>query len=813
MNALSDLRYAARSIRRNPWLSLVIVVVLAFGFGIVTAVFSVLDRALLRPLPSGSDPDRWVQIVVGREGQAHANANLSYPLYRDVRDRTRAFDAVLAHAPTNLTLQLGDEAIRLEAAGVSAGFFTALGVRFSLGREISTEEDVPGAGQPVAVLSHALWRTRFGADSAVLGRAVTLNGSPFIVIGVAPRDFLGPVRGAAEDAWIPITATTIPGLSDLYQRRSVSWLDVLARIAPGTSRTGAAAQTLGLSGALVADSLLPAGSRILLRDGAAGFTDLVGDLRQPLGVLFAASLIIVAIAGLNLAGLLLARATTRQWELAIRVALGATRGRLARLFLAEGALLALLGAGAGLGVAAWLATTAPTLRTLFGAQLLIPEGLDLRAFGLLALLALGVAAGIAAGPAFWSSRLEVGSGFRAATTSGDPAGQRLRTRLVVAQLSLAVVLVFTGGLLAVTTRRLASVRPGYDPAGIQLSTVDLQARGYTDARAMQFWEEMVRRLSGSPLVDGASVTRIVNPSRGGMRLEATALEASAVPREQVQFDLNMVGPGYFRLLGIPVLRGRAIETIDRGEAPLVAVINDAMARRYWPDQSALGRGIFLSGDSTRPAVVVGVVADGKYRSLREGPTPVVYLSALQDPPLTGTLLVRARAGTEPASVAALIRQTVRELDVGLPVFAVRSLAGHLELASNTERLLSFLALLYAGLAAALAAVGLFGLLSYAVQRQTREIGIRLALGADPSRIRRQVVWQGLGRGLIGIGLGLGLSIMSGRWVRAILYDVSPFDPLILLGVAGLMLAVALAASWLPAMRAARVDPMAALRSE
>jgi predicted permease len=810
---LADVRYAVRSLAHRPGFSAAIILVLALGLGAVTAVFSVLDRVLVRPLAADGNGSRWTRVVVAREGGSRIAENLSYPLFTDVRDKAGIFDRVLAHNPVSITLRTGDEVERLDGGAVSAGFFGALGLALPLGREILPVEDRPGAAERVVVLSYPLWHRRFGGDPGVLGRTVTLNGDPYTVVGVAPAGFLGPVRGTAEAAWIPVTASTTAGGPDVFTRRTVSWLDVMARLAAGTDSTRAQAGLDVLGSQLARDSLLPGDSRLTIADGAAGFTYLVNGLRRPLAILFGASVLVLLIAVANLAGLLLARATTRQRELAVRLSLGATRWRIARLFLAEGVVLALLGAAGGLVVASWLGSAAPALRTMFGQELQLSGGLDLRAAGIAGFLALLLAGLIAASPVAWASTLELSRGLKEGGGAGSPGGV-LRGRLVVAQLALAVVLVAGSLLLGFTTRRLAAVNPGYRAEGVLLAEVDLDARGYGRAQAESFWATVTAELSASPAVAGATVVQTVTPSPGGIHYDQVSLEGSTATPDQVDFDVNPVGPGYFSTLEIPLLAGRAFTAEDRRGTAGVAVINQTMARRYWGDQSPIGRRMWLAGDTSQPAtVVVGVVADGKYRSLRESPLPVMFLSALQDPPITGTLLVRARPGVALGAIGPLVRDAVRRLDAGLPVYDLRPLSSHLELASATERLLAFLAGMYAVLATLLAAVGLFGLLSYHVARRTQDIGIRLALGAEPARIRQQVVRQGLVHGLVGVIVGLGLSLAAGRWIGSLLFDVSPLDPVILLAVAALMLAVALLASWWPAARAARVDPMVALRSE
>lgn len=408
---LNDLRYAARSLIHRPGLSAAVIVVLALGLGTVTAVFSILDRALVRPLATDGNGSRWKVVVIDRGKGNGVNANLSYPLFTDVRDRSGAFDQVLAHSPLSLTLRVGDEVERLDAGAVSAGFFGALGLALPVGREILPVEDRPGAAEHVVVISHSIWQRRFGGDRTVLGKPISLNGDPYTVVGVAPEDFLGPVRGSTEFAWIPVTASTTAG-NDPFTRRTVSWLDVMARLAPGTDSTRAQSGLDLLAGQLAKDSLFSGSSRLTLADGTAGLTYLVSGLRQPIATLFGASVLVLLIAGANLAGLLLARATTRQRELAIRLSLGATRWRIARLFLAEGFLLAMLGALGGLLVASWIGSAAPALRTLFGQELQLSGGLDLRAAAVSGGLALLLAACIAASPVAWAS------------TSNSPRGSR-----------------------------------------------------------------------------------------------------------------------------------------------------------------------------------------------------------------------------------------------------------------------------------------------------------------------------------------------------------------------------------------------------
>lgn len=807
----NDWTYAWRGLRRTPGFTAVAVLIVALGIGTVTAVFTVLDRAVLRPLPIES-PERWTRVGVARGKNGDVNSNLSYPLFADVRNATGAFDAAFAHAPASLTIGFQGDVERVEAAAVTGGFFTALGVPLLLGRDIRPDEDRVGAAQSVVVLSYGLWQRRFGGDRSVIGSDATLNGTRFTIVGVAPRSFFGVVRGMAEEAWIPLSGSTSAGGPDVFQRRNISWLDVMGRLAPGNDRTRALAPLAVLQHRLVSDSLLGPDNQFVLEDGSAGFTWLVGELQRPLTVLLGASLLVLAVACANLAGLFFARAAARRREMAIRLSLGASRSAVTRLFLCEGVIIGVLGSLGGLLLAAWLNATSPTLHTLFGAPLELSGGLDGRTLVVVLSLALVTALGMALGPALWSAGLQPLRGLREATTVGDTRGHT-RANLVVLQLGLAVVLVTGALLLGVTTRRLAAVDPGYDPADVMVAGVDLAGQGYGRVKAAQFWGELAERLDASPGVLATSVTQTVTPSPGGMNWTEIRLEGSAVPLADVTFDMNLAGPGYFTALRIPIIAGRGFTTGDRIETPPVAIINQAMARRYWGEASPLGRHLYLDGDSASAGTeVVGIVPDGKYRSLREAPLPMAYLPSLQSPPITGWLLVRAQPG-QASTLPPLVRQAVRDIDPGLAVFDIRPLAEHLSLAHGTERLLAFLAAVYGTIATILAAVGLFGLLSYTVTRCTREIGIRVALGAEPAAIRKQFAGQGLRRAAFGVALGIGLTAIAGRLLRSLLFEVEPLDPLVLLGVSSVMLAVAVLASWWPAVRASRVDPMVALRSE
>ena len=808
---LQDLRYALRSLARAPGFTAVVVLTLGLGIGTTAAVFGVLDRTVLRPLPVAA-PDRLVHVVLqrpgpsGSPGDVSVNSNLSYPSFVDLQTRTTAFAGVVAHVEAPLAMEAGGQTERIDAAGVSAGFFTTLGAPLALGRDIREDEDHPGAPLAVVVLGHGLWQRSFAGDPAILGRAVTLDGKPYTVIGVAGAAFAGITRGAVTDAYVPLATITSAG-DNAFGRRTVSWLDVFARLAPGVSRDQAAAAVTVLSRQLEAASLIPAANRFLLQDGSHGLQGLVSELARPLTVLMAAVLLVLLVACANVASLVTVRATARRREISIRIAIGAGRGRLVRQLATESLVLATLGGAAGLLAAVWIAGLMPAVPTLFGAPLVITRGIDGRMLAFTALVAALTALGVGLFPAWRASRTDLVPGPKDGVATAGRGSLSGRDALVAMQVAITFVLVVGAGLLVRTARSLRAVDPGYDPRNVLLAGVDLESRAWRGDAIVAFWNEVLQRLRANPEVSAASVALTMVPSPGGSRWNGVPLEGYQ-ETDNVEFDANSVGPEYFAAMRIPLRAGRAFDDRDGRGAVRVAVINETMARRYWPGRSPLGRHI---GDSLSAATVIGVVRDGKYRSLREAPRPVVYFSALQDPVSTGTLIVRARQN--PIALAATVRQVVRAVDPNVPLFNIRTLETHLALASARERLVASVSVLFGSLALVLSLVGLSGLLAFAVARRTREIGVRLALGARPGDVRALILRRGMGLAGVGLAVGLGLAALLGRFTTVLLYGVSPIDPasyavglLLVAGVAG-------AASVLPAWRAARVDPVVALRTE
>jgi putative ABC transport system permease protein len=798
---LGDLRYAARMLAKSPGFTVVAVLSLALGMGANTAIFSVVNSVLLDGLPF-RDAGR-LALLYERSPREDEN-DVGAATFLDWRGRVRSFEGLAAWTVLDYAVSGDAEPQSVLSARVSAGLFGVLGVAPALGRGFDPQEEQLGR-ERVVVLSHGLWSQRFGADPAVIGRGLRLDGEPYTIVGVMPRGFAFPDQTAR--LWTPLAFK--PAETAYRTRRQFS---VIGRLAPGATVAQADAELDGIARGLAAQ--YPDSHRGWSASVVPAHQVVVGSSRRPLLVLLGAVGFVLLIACANVGSLLLARANARQREIAVRVALGASRGRLLRQLLVESLLLATAGGGLGALLAVWseelLAALLPEHWPRFGSL-----GVNATVLGFTAALALAttLAAGLA--PALEACRAPLGAslkteGGRATATAGQ---RRLRRLLVVSEVALAVVLLVGAGLMVRTLYRLQRVDPGFDPERLLAATLYLPDNRYPrDPQQTAFFSDLLGRVRSLPGVVAAGAVTTLPMSRVGIDHDVPVGVVGRVLSDDQgpQADLRIASPGYFGALGVPLLRGRDFTEADREQAPLVAIVNRTFADRLLPGEDPVGQQVRW-GRSGRVVQIVGVVGAVRHRGLADRPRPELYVPYRQLQYGSMTLVVRT-AG-DPAAVAAALKDQVYALDPGQPLTALATMNTLLADSVAGRRSQMLLLGAFAALALALAAVGIYGVVSHAVGQRTREIGIRIALGARAWDVLRLVLHDGLGLVSLGLGLGLAAALGLAGALDDLLFDVSPRDPLTLAAVAALLLGVALAACGLPARRASRVDPVRALRYE
>lgn len=805
-----DVRHAFRGLARAPGLTAVAVLTLAIGIAATTTVFSWVQAIFLEPL-RGVPDHASLRILWGRSRDGEQRS-FSIPNFRDLQTASQAGEVPLdiasfALAPVNLTD--GERPERLWASLVSANFFEVLRVRTIAGRTFTPEEgNAPGAHR-VAVLSHRFWQRRFQGDPGLVGTAIRLNGEPYTVIGVAAPDFHGADIGLSVDLWIPVAMEhRILGGESRWEQRGWSWMHAIARLRPGVTDAQAGPALAAVSSQLA--KTFPENnegvSHHLYR-----FWNAPGS-REPrlaLTVAGAMALLVLVLACANVANLLLVRALGRRREAAIRLALGAGRGSLIQLLLAEGLALAALAGAAGLVMAVWLQRLFLALSPASDLPPSPPPALNPRVLAFAAAVSLltGVLFSLAPALQMASPRLAGVLRDEGTAVAGGRKG-RLRSALVVVQVALSCVLLISAGLFARSLREAARLDPGFSARRVLLASLDVFPNGYDEARGRTFYRELLRRLAALPGVESATAAMQL-PLSGDF--SSTSVEIAGYvpkPEDEMSIGYNMVGPAYFETMGIEVLQGRGIALQDDERAPAVVVINEHMARRYWPQGGALGGTIRRRGQEM---TVVGIVRNGDYRRLREEPLPYMYIPLFQS--YLSRAVLHVRTAGDPAELAGAVRAAVRELDPALPLSDVRTLEEHLRGATFEPRLLATFLGGLGAIALLLSTVGLYSVIRYAVSQRTRELGVRLALGARPAEVARLVLGQGMILALLGAGPGLAAAFATGRLLASQLYGVSPLDPAVFTAVVALLAAVSALASWLPARRAAAVDPAVVLRGE
>jgi predicted permease len=803
-----DLRIAARSLRKQPGFTLAAVATLALGIGTSTAIFSLVNAALLRPLPY-REPGRLVHIFE-YDGSQGRRSPASYPEYLDWRRFNRTLEEIAGYDGGSRTLTSNEGAERVRVAQVTGNFFRTLGVIPYLGRTFEDNEDGRSAARLV-MLTYNCWRRRFGADPSMVGEALTLNGVPHTIVGVLPADFEFSLRGTAE-LYLPLWVS-----SAQEERRYQHWLDLIGRLRPGVGIEEAEADLSALAAETAAE----------VGEWHAGVTEIVVPLRDEmvapvrpaLLVLLAAVTVVLLASCANVAGLLLARSATRRHELGIRAALGAGRGRLLQQLLTESLILAAISGALGLVVGSWglsaLVAAMPERQ-----RLALPHVHELSLDPTMIGVALGLTALagtlVGAVPAWRAAGGDVSGALREGSRSATHRLRGARPALVAAEVMLAVVLVAGAGVLGKSLVRLLQVSPGFNPDGVLTMRISLPGNRYESQEAtLAFHHDFLGRVSTLPGVAGAAtINQLPLTGRGNTGTFTVVGEPLPGAEPNPMVNIRTVSSNYFRVLGIPLLEGRELSERDRMDSLPVILVNEMLAQRYFGDRGPLGRKIVFSFFDGQPAwEIVGIVGDERFGGPDEPVTPVVYFPYRQTPDQAFSVV--ARTQVQPSSLVEAVRAELAELDPNLPLYEVSTM--NMIAARSTAIFLRRYVLLliagFAGIAVLQAAVGLYGVLSQSVVERTREIGIRVALGANRGDVVRMVVLRGLAPALCGLITGLAAALVALRLLRSLLYEVQPHDPVVLAGVVGILFVVALASCWLPARRATRVDPVVSLRAE
>jgi predicted permease len=813
---IRDLRFALRMLIKSPGFSVVAFLAIALGIGVNTTIFGVVNTLLLRPLPVGN-PGQLVKLYT-LDTRSGKQPN-SYLNFVDYAKDNAVFSAVSAYQFVALGLTKGGETSNIFGQLVNGNYFSMLEVSPALGRGFLPEEDTKPDGHPVVVLNHRFWQ-KLGGDPGIIGSSLTLNGHSFTVVGIAPPHFNGTDVGVAPDLWVPMAmhGWVRPAGTEWFENRRALMLDIIGRLKPGVSIAQAEAQLKTVARQL--EQAYPDANKersVVLQSMEAAKTQGIGgpgneNVVQNVSLLLlvaAGSILLIACA--NVANLLLARATTRQREMAVRLALGAGRGRIIRQLLTESLVLALLGGIGGIVLAYWLGDVLLSLLPATPVPLALDPQPDWRV--LLFAFSLAIISGAVFGlaPALQTSRWDLTQGLRerASTTGSGTSRWNLRNLLVIGQIAVSLMLLIGSGLFLKAFRQAQSIDPGFRTANLGLLTVDLNLAGYDAARSEQAVGTILEQVRRNPNVRGADFGQSIPLGFGG---EARTIfvegRDSAAERNRRFANISAITSGYFDTMGVGFLKGRKFNKHDEEKtAPPVAIINEAMAKQFWPGEDAVGRRFrFFTGG---PMEVVGIARDVKTGTLGETPTSMVYLPLRQIPEAALTLFIHTAAGPAPALKEA--HRVVREIDTHIPIVYEKTVTEHLSLALWPSWMGAILLGSLGFLALILASMGVYGVMAYSVSQRTRELGIRMALGAQARQVLQLVLRQGMTLAAIGLLIGLLAAFGSTRLVAALLYGVNPSDPLIFISVTVLLASAAFAACYFPARRALKIDPVIALR--
>jgi predicted permease len=808
--SLRDARFAFRQLRKSPWFTLAAVSMLALGICANGTVFSWINATLLHPIPGARNSGELVTVMRG-SWNTSPSPPLSYPDYRDLRERNHSFGGILAYHADWVTLTGGDVPQRIYAANASANYFDVLGIKPYLGRFFRPDEEASDGGSPYLILGYTLWQTRFDADPGIIGKSVEINQHTLTVIGVAPKGFIGCMTGVRTDAWVPLSPIRQSGVNWQIEGRDRPWLNVTGRLRPGVNRALATQDLELLMQQLVGE----------YPDDHPGVNTIFLDplWRSPFGanVYLASSLpILLAIAGVvllltcaNIATLMLVRFVARRREIAIRQSLGANRIQLTRQMILEGMMLSLGAGGIAVLLTAWSSKTMARFIPPNSSPLAINGYLDWNVVGAIMVLAILASLLCGAMPAWRSSHVSPAEVLKdeAGSVSSGRSNQFLLSGLVVAQIALSLTLMVTAGLFMRTLRNTSEADPGFDRSHVLLTSVDLETAGYSWAAGKTFERNLLAKLQVLPGVESAAVSDWVPLSFTRGSVDALPEGYTPKTHESMEVRNASVSPDYFQTMKIPVLQGRHFTLQDGEDAPKVAIVDETMANHFWPGQYPLGKRMRMYNNWF---MVVGVVKNTVHQNMNEAPEPLVYLSYFQ---FSGPQVIfHLRTRGNPELLAAPVEQAVHEMDSRLPVFDVRTLEQSTQIASMFAMIEATFASAFGFLALILAASGIYGVMAYRTQLRTHEIGIRVALGASRPDVLGLVLKQGLRLAAYGVILGLTMSLLLTRLLHGLLFGVSAMDPLTILAVVALLFLIAIAASYLPALKAMKTDPVAAIRA-
>jgi len=810
---LQDIRFGLRMLLKSPSISIVATIALALGIGANTAIFSVVNAVLLRPLPF-PDSDKLVALFETNTQRGQLRGSHSYPNFMDLRAQSTVFERVSSYHSADYILTGRGEPARLQGQVVTADLFPLLGVSPLLGRPFLPEEDKPSGSGRVAIISEQFFRKRFNSDPSILNQAITLDGRPFTVVGVMPASFEFPIQNEPVELWTTI-AGDASGEEPVTGQRGAHFLSVIGRLKPGVTEEQAQAEITTIA-ARLEQQYPDTNTHKTLRLESA-LKALVGDIRPALLILLGAVACVLLIACANVANLLLARATSRHKEMAIRAALGASRMRVIRQLLTESVLLSLVGGAVGLLLAVWWSD----LLVALGKDDIpraLHVGIDWRVLGFTLGVSLitGLIFGLA--PAHHSASGALVESLKDGARGTSDGGRRggIRSLLVVTELAIAVVLLVVAGLLIQSLWRLRNVNSGLQPDKVLTFNVTLPEIKYNFERQSQFFIDLKSRLEATPGVQSASAIFPL-PLNGDRFVISFEIEGRPVaPKDEPSADFFTTGAGYFRTMGIPIVKGRDFDDRDKHGSTPVVIVTETFARQFFPNEDPLGKRIHpgissIDGEDSTMREIIGVAGDVRNQNLNTAPRPAYYVPQTQIP--FSQMVAVVKTSAEPHSMISAVTKDVAAMDADIPLFGVKTMEEYLSASVAAPRFNTTLLSIFAGVALVLTIVGLYGVMSYSVVQRTNEIGIRLALGAQTRDVLLMIVKQGLKLILIGLAIGLAGAFAATKVIESLLFGVTRKDPLTFVAAAVLLAIVALLACYVPAWRATKVDPLEALRYE